>query len=76
MIPLKTPLESWDRIYLLQAKETSEWMWDFLRMWHRGHCGGGAGNLESLIPSICLCLAREDFLQDVGGFLVGGCMHA
>lgn len=73
--PLKL-CESWDRIYVLQAKETSDWMWDFLKMRHEGHCEGGAGNIESLIPRIWLCLAREDFLQDVGRCLVGGWMHA
>lgn len=65
--------ESWDRIYLLQAKEASEWTWDLLKMRHRGHCEGGAGKLEFLIPGTCLCLQGkiscsmlEDFLLEVG----------
>ena len=42
------------------------WTWDSFKIRHRGDCKGGAGNLESLIPGLSLCLAREGFLLDVG----------
>lgn len=49
--------------------EANKRTWDLFKMRHRGRCKGGAGNLESLIPGLCLCLAREDFFLDAGCML-------